>query len=531
MKKIKYIIGILMVMGFFSCNQKEYVAPSEFSDVKWYTSKSNNNFTFTDTMFVGVNNYIGFTDLSRGTVEHNWYVPASAKFLEGPISNKVKDFTPYIINDGELISSDPTVNVLFTEAPPKKENGEDSILTVKLYNTFRDSVSFTGFDTLEAEYINGLWVIENDFKVKVFDSVEVDMTITKESGETFDNYDDSTAVFEVEFGEKITFTDISTVGDPDARTWKIAGKEYTDETVTVTTSALGRLNVMLTARRENPALPAGMRQYTVAGKIMVVPSSKPFALASTVDELEDQTIQFTYNGLFKDFTSADAKAFFTATVNGNETSIDFIGRDEGSNATINIKLSETIYSNDVVVIKYNGGLKATDGRESGAFEETVNMHEVVLLDEETSKFTNDDNDMWIVAANTLSNPNASITLGTEEDGSTHMVLQKLGTGPLQLEGRGGLFNLQQGKKYLIKFKIWAPEGAGGYKIYMVDDRWHEHKWLAQENPAEEWVEAEYIYEKTSVDKQGALLIMNLGGFGPFKVKEITVREADIRPIE
>ncbi|OHX64677.1 hypothetical protein [Flammeovirga pacifica] len=531
MKKLKYIIGILLLINLIGCSQKEYIAPTEFSDVKWYTSKSNNNFTFSDTMFIGVNNFIAFTDLSRGTIEHNWYVPESAKFLEGPISNKVVDYTPYIINDAGLVSSKPTVNVLFTSASPKKENGEDSIFTVKLYNSFRDSVSFTGFDTLEADYINGLWVIENDFKVKVFDSVEVDMTIANEAGETFDNFRDSTAVFEVEFGEKITFTDISTVGDPDARTWKIAGKEYTDETVTVTTSSLGRMNVILTARRENPILPRGSKQYTVEGKIMVVPSSKPFSLTSTVDELEDQTIQFIYNGLFKDFTSEEAKNFFSATVNGNDVEIDFIGRDESNKAMINIKLSETIYSNDVVVIKHNGGMKATDDRESGAFEETVNMHEVVLLDKETTKFTNDESDIWITAANTIANPNASITVGTDEDGSTYMRLEKLGAGPLQLEGRNGLFNLEQGKKYLIKFKIWASAGSGGYKLYMVDDRWHENKWLAQDHPAEQWVDAEYIYEKTSADKQGALLIMNLGGVGPFKVKDITVREADIRPLD
>ncbi|WP_044211063.1 SwmB domain-containing protein [Flammeovirga sp. OC4] len=535
MKTLQYILSALtLLLCLNACNNKDYDVPNEFSDAMWYTSKSNTNFNFADTMRVGLNSFIAFSDLSRGTVDHSWTIPTSAKFLEGEIENTVKDYTPYIVNDGETYSEEKSISVLFTEASGKNEAGEDSAFVVNLYNTFRDSVSFAGLDTMESVFENGLWTMNTDFYVKVYDTITVEIEIYKENGEKLENIMDSTVTHDIEFGEKIRFVDVTTKGEPDARLWKIGGVEFKDQEVLYTTNAMGRLSVSITSKREDQNLPNESKFLNLPSKINIVKSTKPFELSGEVVEMEDQTIKVAYNGLFETFTSAVGMDAFTVKVNGSDAAISSVLRNEDNNAQIDIKLAETIYSNDVVTVTYTGGLEATDGRVSGGFtDEVVKMHQVILHAPHVPTM---EGDMYTPEGTTESNANATYELRDAPDGSGEKVFYMVKTsGPLQMNGKGSRFEMKKGKKYKISFNLWSEVNAKGFKIALFDHQWWTGVSIFNTNQFEgrqlnQWEHYEFVYDKTSDDQLASYFIIQLGNNGPYHLKDLSIEEYDDRPV-
>ncbi|NME70067.1 hypothetical protein [Flammeovirga aprica] len=537
MKTLQYIFSALtLLLCLNACNNKEYEVPNEFSDAMWYTSKSNTNFNYGDTMKVGLNTFVAFSDLSQGTVDHGWTIPTNANFLGGTIENTVKDYAPFIINEGETFSADKTVKVLFNEASGLTEAGEDSIFIVNLYNTFRDSVSFAGLDTMESVYENGLWVMDRDFYIKVYDTITVEMEIYRENGEKLENILDSTVTHEIEFGEKLRFVDITTKGEPDARLWKIGGEEYIDQEVLYTTSKLGNLTVNLTSKREDPNLPQTSKFFNLPSKIVVTPSTKPFEISGDVEELEDQTIKLAFNGFFNSFTAAAGKDAFTVTLNGSPATISSVLRNADNFAEIDIKLAETIYSNDEVIVTYAGGLEATDGRASAGFTKTVKMHTKVLLEAHVPSVETGGG--YVIDQNTLNNNSENITveLRANPDGSSDQVIYlKKTEGPLQLNGIDSRFATAKGKKYKVKFKLWSEEATAGFKLIAFEPQW----WNIPETTfysagvsgkvINQWESYEFVYDKTTDDNLVSYFIIQLGAVGSHYLKDLSIEEYDDRP--
>ncbi|WP_157491796.1 hypothetical protein [Flammeovirga sp. SJP92] len=532
MKRLQYIISALtLLLCLNACSNKEYEEPNEFSDAMWYTSMSNTNFSYNDTMKVGLNSFVAFSDLSRGAVDHGWTIPTGANFLEGTIENTVVDYTPYIVNEGETYSEEKTISVLFTEASGKTASGEDSVFIVNLYNTFRDSVSFAGIDTMEAVFENNLWVMDRDFYVKVYDTITVEIEIYRENGEQLENIMDSTTTYDIEFGEKLIFKDVTTKGEPDARLWKIGGEEFKDQEVEYTTTKLGNLSVTMTSKREDQNLPNTSKFFNLPAKINVIASTKPFELSGEVEELEDQTLKLAYNGFFKSFTSAAGKDAFSVTVNGTDATISSVVRNESNFAEINIKLDETIYSNDEVIVTYKGGLEATDGRSSSGFTKTVQMHKTLLIEPHVPSL---EGDQYVPATTTVDNAENTTYEERVVDGHKVMYMVKT-SGPLQLDGKGLRFDLKNGVKYKITFKLWSEVNAKGFKIFLAEDSWwSDPNVVFNTNEFEgrqlnQWEEYEFVYEKTTADKFGAYFILQLGNNGPYSIRDLSLEVYDDRP--
>ncbi|PWJ34982.1 carbohydrate binding domain-containing protein [Sediminitomix flava] len=368
--KNKFITLALSLLAFFtySC-EEEYVEPNTFSDIAFY----NSNFraeTFVvkgeDTipaMFIGVNDFISFSDLSHNAVDHKWTIPLSAEFLEGRITRDDEDYTQFIVDKGGNTSTENTINVFFTEG------SATDLFEVNLRNTFKDSVSFKGVDTLESVYEDGLWVIDTTFSVFVFDTIEVEMEVRQ--------FDEVTGLFElidqentdtiyVEAGDVLEFADVTTIGLPDTRKWEIAGDVYTDEVIQPTFKKLGMASVFLTASRTGLNIPPDQDRYKFPIPIKVIPSTKPFVQQGDLVETIDHVIRIPFNGEFTNLP-ADAKDYFSVKINGVAGSVKSVALDASDATIIELSLFDAVYSDDEILVSYSGGLESTDTRQSESF--------------------------------------------------------------------------------------------------------------------------------------------------------------------
>ncbi|AWG23270.1 hypothetical protein FFWV33_17920 [Flavobacterium faecale] len=164
----KLIIIVLVSIGFFftGCEKESITGTPSYSDVTWYASNGLNVTTATVTpppTEIVAGKALSVYDLSQGALTHEWKISTGASFLLPGFKNAspvgtVNDLTAFIDPSKGLTTTDYTVFILFPTA------GD---YTVTLRDTFKEKVTYKGSVPVEAVLIDGVWVFEQTFKIKV----------------------------------------------------------------------------------------------------------------------------------------------------------------------------------------------------------------------------------------------------------------------------------------------------------------------------------------------------------------------------
>ena len=510
MKNISIIMALL-VSGLFMACEEDDVEPNNLSDAGWYTSIFR---TADDEYKIGIDDFISFSDLSQNTVEHYWTIPSGSFFLEGPITRRDSILDEFIINAGDTVSEDMTVHILF------KESG---LQTVRLFNTFTDSVAYRGLDTIPAQRVNDMWVIENTFIVDVYDTIVAEVAIRQKGAQVPLGSD----TIYVEAGDELEFIDISTIGRPDTRSWKVAGETSSDSVATILFKKLGVFTATFNASRTGQNIPGDWEQLEIPNPIKVIPSSKPFELTGDVVELEDETIQVPYNGEFQPFVSQEQ--FFTVKVNEINFDISSITLNAEDATLLDIKLVEKIYRPDVITVSYSGGaLVSTDTRSAQPFtDEPVIMQDVNLLSEMAYGFE-DGGAAW--AARWDNNADFEFTTDKAVSGTYSIKIDKKdGQDKGGVESINAEFNLEAGKTYIYRYKVWVDPSSSGDAAF---DTWYlgqwKHFWVDSKNvPKGEWFTVTHEY--TAGADETTRVYIRILDTGIYYVDDFYVVEKEERP--
>lgn len=383
MKKIKFILGILLTVLVMAC-EKEYEPLNNLSDVKWLTGmtgKSNN---------LALNKYMTFADLSQGLVSHQWSVSDTSGilFLNGNITNGVTDYTPFIREDQSRETNDKTVHLLFNKA------GEQ---TVRLYNVFDDYVEFRGNDTIPAKYDEsiGAWVMDTAFIVDVYDTLQPAFQVFFNNEMIVDvAYDEHISlndslewpVVNIEAGDSVQYVDKTLIDRPTGRRWDLDGASPSNssgEDSYIPYYRLGKFRGSMTSQRNGTNIPGGEKLKHIPVWIQVNKSSQPFNAVSG-KKLENEVVQIAFNGEVQAL-DINEKDNFTVSVKNTVAGFDEIipvssasvNSSEGN--IIDLKLSQAIYNTDVITVSWTGGnIKSLDDRDLTPF--TNQSISITLID-------------------------------------------------------------------------------------------------------------------------------------------------------
>lgn len=383
MKKIIYIISVLLLVFTISCNNDDYEAPhGDFSSLEWITTAG-----FEESDYaIALNDYVGFRDVSRNAIEHSWRIPAGTTLLNNEFTENDSIYTSFISAQGPLASGDKLINVLFPE-PGVKE--------IRLRNVFRDSVA-------ESTFTNGNWLVDKVFTVTVFDDVKPafkvmrgDEEIISVSETDMPNAADSASwpTVTLEAGEQLTYVDMTIVGQPDARTWNFNGGSPDmsgGEMVNISYNGLGNFIAgNITSRRTDAAKPDGEATKLIPLKIEVIPSTQPFVLNTTIGEAPTEVLSFKVTGEIATLSGEEGNF----VVNVINTEAGFNQNISVQSATVNIDdatqidlvLSAPIFNSDEITVTYTAGnIVSVDSRVLESFgPETVQMFVEGVLNPET----------------------------------------------------------------------------------------------------------------------------------------------------
>ena len=452
MKNKIFLIALLLTGLFIGCEEDEYDAPNSFSDVGWYTS------LLTQVpLQININNNVSFSDLSQGTLEHSWTIEEGNFFLNGPLPKKDSTtvYEDYIATPIKTESLDKTVHVLFKNSGLQK---------VRLYNTFKDSVSFKGKQglvdiILPSVKMGDKWVIDTTFVVDVFDTIVPQMLI-KQNGVVIPHENPNDTIY-VEAGDFLEFTDLTTIGRPNTRFWNIGGNTASDSISKIVFKKLGATKGIFASSRTGQNIPGDYEQYKIPVNFKVVPSSKPFEVYGSLKELENETIQIPFNGEFAPFQNQEQ--YFDVKVNGTSFPITSIEINAADATILDVKLAGKIYRPDVITISYAGGtLQSTDTRSPVAFTNLpVKMHDVNLWDNTIYGFENG------VAGWIKANDGAAGTVEyvTEHPATGNYCLKltnPTGGAWTKASGENVPVVLTGGKTYTVSYKVWIdPSTTAG----------------------------------------------------------------------
>ena len=339
--KILYLIFALPIL-IIGC-EKEYVEPNSFSDLKVFTTE------FTKTIWsVNIDDYISFSALGNGAQSHTWTIEEGSHFLSGGITvNDTNHFDQFIIPGAGLESNDKTIHVLFTRP---------GAATVRLYDTYTEPVWLCLHDTLEATQVGDLWVIDTTFIVQVFESIQPAFTIATE-----DNPDVilTADTIVVEAFNTLLFTDMTTAGAPNARTWSFDDEGIsTDSIAEVDWEIIGDKQVTLVSIREpgDFELPNASTGILLPHIIRVIPSSEPFTIKASgaLELLSDSIIEVS---CIKKLAPGilGQESFFEVEVDNIPVGISDVSNSEDGNKNFNITLSNTVPSPSTITVTYSGG--------------------------------------------------------------------------------------------------------------------------------------------------------------------------------
>ncbi len=383
MKNIKILSICFVMLILTACqNDDDYVAPDTLSDISWFTS------VFSGEDFNrAVEQSISFMDVSQGATSHEWIIDEGNYFLKSGF-NSEKDSLPDFKNpDLGLRTEDKTVHVLFMK---------EGINQVCLKNTFSEQVTFQSVDgPISATQQGDEWVFEKCFDVdvyakhikpafKVFQDGNEILNVTADQ-EIKASDSDTWPIVDVEVNKTLTFVDMSTVGRPNERTWRIAGTpEVSNDSVAEvaflkfgTTTEIGRIESSRIAPRPNRT-----DWKLIPLKVRVVSSSAPFEILSGITEDASEKLSFQVAGTIDAASLFGQNGNFTVNVT-NATSgfnqniaVQSIGVSSSDATVLELTLAEPIYNTDVVTISYaGGGIQSSDERALEDFSNiTVQPH-------------------------------------------------------------------------------------------------------------------------------------------------------------
>lgn len=504
------LLAVAFLALFTACQDDEYDIPNDLSAVGWYTS----NFRSAEFQ-VGINDYVSFSDLSQNALSHIWTIPEGAYFLEGPISSEDSTFEQFIIPNAGSETIEETVHVYFTKS---------GIQPVRLYNTFKEKVTFYGNDTIDAVQEGDLWVIDTTFMVDVFDTI-VSQVLIRQEGVQVPISEDT--IF-VEAGGALEFVDVSTIGRANTWEWRVAGEMSADSVATIVFKKLGTFEAVLNISRSGETLPGDYDHFVIPNPIKVIPSSNPWVLAGDIVELEDETIQIPFNGEFAPFLNKEE--FFTVKVNDVEFAISSIGINSNDATLLEIKLVEPIYRPDVITISLVDGseINSTDMRSPVAFTDVpVIMHDVNLLDETSFGFEDGGagwEPMWDNASD------YEFTTEKAASGSYSLKIVRAGDVTSKFESTSAKWSWKGGTTYTIKYKVWIDTEvtAGGSWNMWILPNWKQF-WEPVDGKARgEWVtvEKEFTPDADEVDRS---FMLHINKNGTFYFDDFYIVEKEVRP--
>lgn len=443
MKNNIAIIILLMAAIFVGCQKDEDYEPlNSFSDVGWYFSDTEGN------LAASIGDYITFSDLSQGTIHHEWTIGEGNYFLKMPIARQDSIFDDKIIGSGT--SKEKTVSVWF------KKSGLNS---VRLFNIFNEKVTFRGRSGsnnvfIDSKEVGGKWVIDTTFIVDVYDTIVPVIRIEQKG--VVQNHTSVTDTIYVEAGDTIDLFDDSTEGRADTWEWRFGNEVSNDQNASLVLKKLGVIKGTFAISRTGNNIPGDYEFYRIPAAFKVIPSSQPFVIAGDIKELEDQTIQVPFNGEFAPFLSQEQ--YFTVTVNGSAFDIATVSINANDATILDIKLVDPIYRADVITVSYdgNGALESTDTRKPVAFSNlpvSMFQHEAVLYDFEDGGINWTQRD---------GKANSSIVPSTEQAFSGSYSLKTTSGSAGNWTGFENLVNqysLTAGVIYQMEYKIYKVAGA------------------------------------------------------------------------
>ena len=384
MKKIRIIVYILCTVVLWNCDDnayQDYTAPDELSDVAWLIGTNQNAQL---PYSINVDTHISFLDLSQGTVSHEWQIQEGNHYLKEGFG--INDSLPLFINDEVGLTIDtPKAHVFF------RNSGTN---TVRLLNKFSEPVTynFSG-GSMEAVQEGNLWVIDTTFNFDVFATIKPAFKVLQNGTEilnvTEDNMPsindiDTWPTVDVEAATTLTFVDMTTVGRPNARSWRYADGTPTQtggETANVKFYRLGTFTGEVRSFRTAPNPTANVTKL-IPIKVNVIPSSQPFVFSGVLKEDENEKISFQVNGEALSFSGQEAN--FTVNVTNADAGFSQIipvqqAQISSDDATfIELTLTQPIFNSDEITISYNnasGGIVSADSRVLQSFSnESVQMH-------------------------------------------------------------------------------------------------------------------------------------------------------------
>jgi len=372
-----------MLAFLVSCEKDEYDTPfGDFSSFKWYTSTDVQDADYV----IALDNYIAFSDVSQNAISHTWSIPAGTSLLNSEFTENDSIYTPFILSNGALNTEEKLINVLFRE-PGIKE--------IILKNVFKDSVTNSVPD-------GDKWSVEETFTITVFDNIKPafrvmngDEEIITVTENDLPNVSDAASwpTVTIEAGEQLTYVDMTTTGEPDARTWNFNGGNIDTsgaESANVFYNGLGNfLAGSINSRRTDAAKPDGEATKLIPLKIEVIPSTQPFVINGSVSEDVSEVISFNVTGEIGILTGEEGNFLVNVvnTVAGFDQNIPVqSAKINNSDATqIDLVLSEPIYNTDEITVTYtSGNIVSVDTRVLESFgPESVEMFVEGVLNPET----------------------------------------------------------------------------------------------------------------------------------------------------
>jgi hypothetical protein len=360
----KILAGFLSLLILANCEKDEYIAPGAFSDVTWYTSVRPGT-----SYHLNVGDFISFMNPSPGMLSTSWEIEEGNYFLKEGFTRNDSVLDKFIDYEIATISENTTVHILFAKAGLSK---------VHLHTTFKDSVAFIGADTIFAQKVENVWVIDKTFEIDVYSNImpafkvfRGEEEILNISGEQEINPQDSLSwpKITLEAGEALTYVDMTTIGRPNARTWNLQGgspSASNDSTVTTYYYRMGTFSSTVTSRRTED-LPAGSKIKHIPLLVDVLKSTQPFKFGGDLKEFEPNKISFNVTGETANFFNQEN--YFTVHVSnpisGFSGNINVASAQKNLNdaTLIELTLDEPIYNTDVVTVSYSGGnIRSLDER-------------------------------------------------------------------------------------------------------------------------------------------------------------------------
>lgn len=269
-------------------------------------------------------------------------------------------------------------------------------------------------------------------------------------------------------------------------------------------------------------------------------------------ELEDETIQISYEDAFEAFTGQEN--LFTVTVNEVPFTVQSVSVNADNAQKLDIRLTEPIYKSDVVKVTHSGGLLSVDARATDVFTaQTVKMYDKLATAFATVERSYDFEDSsnstsgwWFFFKGTeFADISTEHFYDSEGTGSGHSLMLNNTGGTIKAESFTAPFPLITGVKYKVTYRVYiepestinndafkpqvrAPTGNNVSKTVLVPAATLQVDAI----PRGEWVlveDSELQFEYTGEAADGTIRFL-LSGAGKIYIDDVTVTELDERPM-